>query len=55
MHPVKLLQNLFEKACIKSHKKRVNCIFDVVSSLLDGRKLWISSLGRSIKNDLYRV
>ena len=50
MHPVKLLQNLFEKASIKSHKKRFNCVFDVVLSLVEGRKLWISDLGRNIKN-----
>lgn len=50
MRGIKLLQTLLEKSCPKIHKKRIGCIFDVVESLLGCKKLWISALGRGIKN-----
>lgn len=50
MHAVKLLQRLIEKSCPESHQKRVDCVFAVVTSLINGGKLWISALGRGIQN-----
>jgi hypothetical protein len=50
MHVVGLLQRAIEKSFPSIHKKRVECTFDVVSSLIDCGKLWISALGRGIKN-----
>jgi len=51
MHTMKLLQNLIEKSSPSIHKKRLSCLLDVVGSLLDVSKLWISALGRHIKNN----
>lgn len=50
MHAVRLLQTKIEKSCPSIHKKRSNCLFEVVHSLIDCGKLWISSLGRGVKN-----
>lgn len=50
MHVLRLLQTAIEKSCPEIHKKRVECLFDVVSSLIGCGKLWISALGRGIKN-----
>jgi len=51
MHAAKLLQNLTEKSCPDVHKSRSRCLFDVVTSLIDSRQLWISALGRNIRNN----
>lgn len=50
MHAVRLLQTNIEKSCPIIHKKRSQCLFDVVTSLIDSGKLWISALGRGIEN-----
>ncbi|MDX1857166.1 IS4 family transposase, partial [Legionella pneumophila] len=50
MHAVRLLQTNIEKSCPNIHKKRSVCLFEVVGSLIDCGKLWISALGRSLKN-----
>jgi len=50
MHAVRLLQTMTEKSCPSVHKKRSNCLFDVVGSLVDGGQLWISALGRNLRN-----
>lgn len=50
MHAVRLLQTTIEKSCPIIHKKRSDCLFDVVSALIDSGKLWISALGRGVKN-----
>jgi hypothetical protein len=50
MHAVKLLQTMTEKSCPEIHQKRVDCLFEVVGSLIDCGKLWISALGRGIRN-----
>lgn len=50
MHAVKLLQTMTEKSCSEIHKKRVDCLFEVVESLINCGKLWISALGRGIQN-----
>lgn len=50
MHAVRLLQNHIEKSCPNIHKKRSQCLFDIVRSLIDCGKLWISALGRGIEN-----
>ncbi|MGX8780613.1 IS4 family transposase, partial [Legionella pneumophila] len=39
-----------EKSCPNIHKKRSVCLFEVVGSLIDCGKLWISALGRGLKN-----
>lgn len=51
MHAVKLLQKNIEKSCSILHKKRAQCLFDVVLSLITCGKLWISALGRGIVNE----
>lgn len=50
MHAVELLQTMTEKSCPDIHQKRVNCVFEVVTSLIACGKLWISALGRGIQN-----
>ncbi|HFF3664346.1 TPA: hypothetical protein ACGCO1_002972 [Legionella pneumophila] len=45
MHAVRLLQTNIEKSCPNIHKKRTGCLFEVVGSLIDCGKLWISALG----------
>jgi hypothetical protein len=50
MHAVKLLQKNIEKSCSIRHKKRSQCLFDVVLSLINCGKLWISALGRGMAN-----
>ncbi|WP_154694948.1 IS4 family transposase, partial [Legionella pneumophila] len=50
MHAVRLLQTNIKKSCPNIHKKRSVCLFEVVGSLIDCGKLWISALGRSLKN-----
>jgi hypothetical protein len=50
MHAIQLLQKNTEKSCPEIHIKRSQCLFEVVTSLIDCGKLWISALGRSIKN-----
>lgn len=50
MHAVKLLQTMLEKSCPKIHQKRQDCLFEVVTSLINCGKLWISALGRGIHN-----
>lgn len=50
MHALRLLQMNIEKSCPNIHKKRSNCLFEVVNSLIDSGKLWISALGRGLKN-----
>lgn len=50
MHSVKLLQKLLRKSCPKVHKKRLNCLTDIVTGLITGGQLWISALGRAIEN-----
>lgn len=50
MHVVRLLQTNIEKSCSTIHKKRSACLFEVVCSLIDCGKLWISALGRGLKN-----
>ena len=50
MHAVRLLQTITEKSCPEVHQKRVDCLFAVVTSLIDCGKLWISALGRGINN-----
>ena len=39
MHAVKLLQTMIEKSCPEIHQKRVNCLFEVATSLIDCGKL----------------
>jgi hypothetical protein len=51
MQSVTLLQTLTQKSCPSVHKKRSDCLFDVVTSLISGGQLWISALGRSVKNN----
>ena len=50
MHAVKLLQKKIEKSCPNINKQRAQCLFDVVLSLVDWGRLWISALGRSVAN-----
>jgi hypothetical protein len=50
MHAVRLLQMNIEKSCSIIHKKRSQCLVDVVAALIDSGKLWISALGRGIEN-----
>jgi len=50
MHAAILLQTLTEKSCPSVHKKRSDCLFDVVTALIDSGQLWISALGRTIRN-----
>lgn len=50
MHAATLLQTITEKSCPNIHKKRSDCLFHVVKSLIDCGRLWISALGRGIRN-----
>jgi len=50
MHAVRLLQTITEKSCPNIHKLRSRCLFDVVTSLIDCGQLWISALGRNVRN-----
>ena len=51
MHAARLLQTMSEKSCPTIHKKRSGCLFEVVTSLIDCGQLWISALGRNIRNE----
>jgi hypothetical protein len=50
MHAKILLHSLFKDASIKLHKKSREGLFVITESLLHGRKLTLSDLGRSIRN-----
>lgn len=50
MYAVRLLQTNIEKSYPTIHKKRSNCLFEVVNSLISCGKLWISALGRGLQN-----
>ncbi len=50
MHAVTLSQKITRKSFPKVHAKRLKCLFEVVASLTSCGKLWISALGRNVRN-----
>jgi hypothetical protein len=61
MHATQLLHNVLKKSCPQIHSTRRNCLISSVESLLRGRKLTLTSLGRSslgniqVKNKIKRM
>src|SRR5690349_7430908 len=61
MHATQLLHNVFKKSCPQIHSTRLNCLISSVESLLVGRRLTLTSLGRSslgntqVKNKIKRA
>ena len=61
MHAVQLLHNFFKKSCPDIHSTRLESLMSSVHSLLEGRRLTLTSLGRSslgesqVKNKIKRI
>ena len=61
MHATQLLHKSFKKSCPKIHDTRLNSLFSAVDNLLLGRRLTLTSLGRSapgesqVKNKIKKV
>lgn len=51
MHATQLLDNYLRKHCQEVHKKRMNALMAMARSLMVGRKLSVTGLGRSINNE----
>lgn len=51
MYSTQLLHNLLKKSCPQIHNNRLNCLLSAVNSLLGGRQLTLTSLGRSSLGD----
>jgi hypothetical protein len=51
MHAMELLHKLYEKSAIGVHKDRITTIFVAVESLLYGKALTLTGLGRSVQNE----
>ena len=61
MHATQLLHKFLKKSCPKIHNNRLNSLLATVDSLLEGRRLTLTSLGRSsmgnaqVKNKIKQV
>lgn len=53
MHATQVINNHLEKSCQGIHKKRMNALMSMVTACIQGRKLSVTGLGRSIRNDVY--
>lgn len=49
MHAVRLLHDRARRALPGIHRVRLRSLFDVVVSLLDGQRLWLTALGRAMR------
>lgn len=50
MHALRLLHKLFEKSLVDVHKNRLTVLFAAVNSLLCGKSLTLTGLGRSMQS-----
>ena len=53
MHATQIINNHLEKSCQGIHKKRMNALMSMVTACIQGKKLSVTGLGRSIKNAVF--
>jgi len=53
MHATQLINTHLEKMCQGIHKKRMNALMSMVTACIQGKKLSVTGLGRSISNAVF--
>ena len=48
MQPIETFFNIVRDACQSIHKRRLECLFAATKALIDGKKLSLAALGRSL-------
>jgi len=53
MHATQVINTYLEKKCQGIHKKRMNALMSMVTACIQGKKLSVTGLGRSISNAVF--
>ena len=53
MHATQVINNDLKKLCQGIHKKRMNALMSMVTACIQGKKLSVTGLGRSLQNAVY--